>query len=184
MGILTRSSHLLRALLWLLLAPVFLQAETRPEISEQELKAAALYQVLHFTRWPPSRFASDDSPIVVGVFGENPFANLLEELVRGETVSGHPVKITRCFTVEAALACHAVFVSGVEDRTIDRLLNHLRGRGVLTIGDHELFAERGGVICLAVRGNRIRILVNLDAARNGNIGLSSKLLRLSDIVQK
>ncbi|PTY08170.1 hypothetical protein DB347_00865 [Opitutaceae bacterium EW11] len=161
-----------------------LLGESRPIASEQELKAAALYQVLHFTRWPPERMGAPDSPLVVGVFGENRFAPLLQELVKQEKVSGHPVIITRCFTVESAAACHAVFVSGAEDRTTERLLAHMQGRGVLTVGDNELFAERGGSVCLTVRDDRIRVLVNLGAARRDGIVLSSKLLRLAEIVEK
>jgi hypothetical protein len=153
-------------------------------LSEQELKAAALYQVVHFTRWPAGTFARADDPIVIGIYGEDPFGPLLDELVKGEAASGHPLKVVRCFTIEAAAACHLVYVPDSEGRGASRLLHELGGRSVLTVGDSDDFCERGGIIALTVRSNRIRILVNLEVARRANVTLSSKLLRLAEIVSR
>lgn len=159
-------------------------AEGKAGLSEQELKAAALNQVVHFARWPSGAFLDSESPLTIGIFGADPFGALIDELVSGEVVSGHPVKIVRCFTPEAAAACHVVYVSDPEHRSVDRLLRALGERNVLTVGDDEEFVERGGTISLAVRNSRIRILVNLDAAKRSNVTLSSKLLRLAEIVSK
>ena len=159
-------------------------AQDRVGLSEQELKAAALNQVVHFTRWPVGTFEAADSPLVIGIFGEDPFGTLIDELVRGEVASGHPVKVVRCFTPEAAANCHVVYVADPASRGSDRLLHVIGERNILTVSGDEMFAERGGIICLAVRNNRIRILVNLEAAKKANVTLSSKLLRLAEIVKR
>lgn len=174
----------LRLALFLCLTPLLCGADAHTGLSEQELKAAALNQVVHFARWPSAAFSDPSSPLVIGIFGEDPFGSLIDELVRGEVVSGHPIKVVRCFTPEAAAACHAVYVSDPEHRSTERLIRTLADRSVLLVGDDEDFVERGGTVCLAVRNNRIRILVNLDSARRSNVTLSSKLLRLAEIVKK
>jgi hypothetical protein len=153
-------------------------------LSEQELKAAALYQVIHFTRWPDGTFGSNEDPIVIGIYGEDPFGSLIDELVTGERVSGHPLQVVRCFTPEAAANCHLVFVAETDEHSGARLLHALRTRSVLTVGDSEAFCERGGIVGLTVKNNRIRIVVNLEVARRSNVSLSSKLLRLAEIVKK
>ena len=171
-------------ILVLALTPVLWGAEGNVALSEQELKAAALNQVVHFVRWPAESFPQPDSPLFIGIFGEDPFGNLIDELAAGQVASGHPVKVVRCFTPEAAEACHVVYVADAKQRSAARLIRTLESRSILTLSGDETFLERGGMICLSVRSNRIRILVNLEAAKRANVTLSSKLLRLAEIVKR
>ena len=185
MGILGFLGIPARWILFLFLVPVTVWgADQHGGLSEQELKAAALNQIVHFVRWPVGTFPEADSPVVIGIFGEDPFGALIDELVRGEVASGHPVKIVRCFTLEATAACHVVYIAEANLRSVARLLHNLADRSILTISGDDAFVERGGVISLSVRSNRIRILVNLEAAKRARVTLSSKLLRLAEIVKQ
>lgn len=168
---------------WLGLALIFssaIGAESRG-LSEQELKAAALNQVVHFVRWPTSSFLDSSTPFVIGVYGRDPFDGILDDLVRGENVSGHPIKLVHCFTPEAAANCHAVFISSADLRIADRLVHELGSRSVLTVTDGQTVESLGAIIALTVSDHRIHIVANLDAARKANLTLSSKLLRLAEI---
>jgi hypothetical protein len=53
---------------------------------------------------------------------------------------------------------------------------------ILTVGDVDDFAAQGGIIELDVQNNRIKLLVNLQAANQAQLRVSSKLLRKSQIV--
>ena len=167
-----------------LLLPLGISAQPRSGLSEQELKAAALNQMVHFARWPAEAFSESNSPLVIGIYGEDPFGSLMDDLVEGESAFGHPIKIVRCFTPEAAATCHAVFVRGSDKRSADLLVHVLSGKSVLTICDDENITAAGAVVGLTVRNNRIHILVNLEAARRAKVTLSSKLLRLAEIVKQ
>jgi hypothetical protein len=172
-------------LLFLVLAFGFLPqpAAAARGLSEQELKAAALFQVLNFTRWDGDRFETPDTPIRVGIFGQDPFGPVLDELVAGERISGRRIEITRFFSPEEADRHHVVYLGFHDERSATRLLHLVRDARVLTVGDSEVFCERGGVIAVTVRNNRIRIIVNLEVARRSGVALSSKLLRLAHIVE-
>lgn len=150
-------------------------------LSEQELKAAALSQVVHFVRWPSSAFLETSSPLIIGIYGPDPFGGVLDDLLRGENVSGHPIKLVHCFTLEAASSCHAVFISSADLRTADHLVHELSSRSVLTVTDGQTVEAFGAVIAFTVQNHRIHIAANLDAARKANLTLSSKLLRLAEI---
>jgi len=170
-------------LAWLGLSLIFssaVGAELRG-LSEQELKAAALNQVVHFVRWPGSSFLDSTSPFVIGIYGPDPFGGILDDLVRGENVSGHPVKLVHCFTAEAAANCHAVFISSADLRTADRLVHELSSRSILTVTDARTVESFGAIIAFTVEEHRIHIIANLDAAKKANLTLSSKLLRLAEI---
>ncbi|HEU5079761.1 MAG TPA: YfiR family protein [Opitutaceae bacterium] len=170
--------------IWALLLPLEIFSQGRTGLSEQELKAAALNQMVHFARWPSDAFADPTSPLIIGIYGEDPFGSLMDDLVEGEAASGHPIKVVRCFTPEAAAACHAVYVRGSDRRAADRLVHVLSGKSVLTVCDDESITAAGAIVGLTVRNNRIHILVNLDAARRAKVTLSSKLLRLAEIVKE
>lgn len=66
--------------------------------SEYQVKAAFLYNFGKFVEWPANDFASTNAPLVIGVYGEDPFGNDLAEVVRGKNINGHPV-VTREVTL-------------------------------------------------------------------------------------
>jgi hypothetical protein len=75
-----------------------------------------------------------------------------------------------------------LFVSRSESDRLDQILASLVGKPVLTVGDVEGFARRGGVIRLATVGGKIRLRINLDSAKAAKLTISSKLLRPAQIV--
>jgi hypothetical protein len=69
-----------------------------------------------------------------------------------------------------------------QDEQLDSVLAALKERNVLTVADFAAFARRGGVIRFVTVGNKIRMRVNLAAAQQAKLTISSKLLRPAQIV--
>lgn len=149
---------------------------------EYQLKAGFLYNFAHFIEWPANAFSDPESPIVIGVLGNDPFASDLDGIVRGEKVNNHPLVVQRYQQVEEIKACHILFISQSEAKRLERIFMALKNRSVLTVGDADGFARRGGMIRFATQNNKIRFRVNLEAAKNANLTISSKLLRAAEIV--
>jgi hypothetical protein len=118
---------------------------------------------------------------VFGVLGRHPFGGALDELVRGEKVHGRQAQVTYFTDWRQATNCHVLFVSGSEWRNLDRILASTRGRPILTVSDLDAFGQRGGVIEFVTTA-RVRFRVNLEAARQGQMTVSSRLLRLAESV--
>ena len=57
-----------------------------------------------------------------------------------------------------------------------------QGRPILTVGVEEGFAQQGGVVQFAVDRNKLRLVVNLRSARANGITISSKVLRLAEVI--
>jgi hypothetical protein len=165
-----------------LFAYAFCAAGAQSQSSEYDLKAVCLYNLVQFTEWPPSAFPETNSPLVIGILGEDPFGSTLEEAVRGEKVNGRTVVIQRYHRSEEVRKCHAVFISNSESARLDRILNGLKSRSILTVGESESFTKKGGIVGLAIDRNKLRLSINLEAARSSGLTMSSKLLRLADIV--
>ena len=149
---------------------------------EYQVKAAFLFHFVQFVEWPPSAFASPDSPICIGVLGENPFGTALEEVVRGEKVQNRNLIVQSAPRVENLRDCHLVFISKSETARMAAILADLDTRPVLTVSEVDSLTQRGAVINLFLAGSKVRFEINPAAARRKGLKISSQLLSLGRIL--
>ena len=62
------------------------------------------------------------------------------------------------------------------------VLAPLSRRSILTVGETKEFTEHSGIITFGVKQHRLRLTINVAAARRARLTISSKLLRQSEIV--
>ncbi|HKX27064.1 MAG TPA: YfiR family protein [Blastocatellia bacterium] len=148
---------------------------------EYDVKAVFLYNFTQFVGWPPTAFADDSAPIVIGVLGADPFGKSLEETVRNEVIRNRRLIVQRYARVEEIKTCHILFISQSETGRLDQILPQLKVRSILTVGEGEGFTQRGGMIGFVTEKNKVRLRINLAAAKEGNLIISSKLLRVAEI---
>jgi len=149
---------------------------------EYAVKAAFLLNFAQFVEWPAEAFASPDAPLRIGVLGEDPFAGALDATVAGETVREHPIEVERADDPHALADCHLVFVAASEERRIDEVIAALGDRPILTVGDMEDFARRGGVLNFLIDERKIRFAINPTAAKAGGLQINAQLLNLAKLV--
>lgn len=162
-------------------APATVAAQAAPA-DEYRVKAVFLFNFAQFVEWPPEAFPSPEAPLVIGLLGTDPFGSSLDETVRGENVNGHPLVIRRFARVGDVADCHILFVGRDEGGRLAQILGALKSREILTVGEIQGFAERGGMIGFVTDRNRIRLAVNVEASDDSRLKLSSKLLRAATIV--
>lgn len=63
-----------------------------------------------------------------------------------------------------------------------QVLSTLKGASVLTVGETAQFAARGGMIQFSLEEKQVRFEVNLEAASQADMKISSRLLVLARIV--
>jgi YfiR/HmsC-like len=157
------------------------RADAAPGV-EYQLKAVFLYNFTQFVDWPEQAFAGPDAPLVIGILGQDPFDGYLDDVVRGEKAAGHPIVVKRYRDLDSAGGCHMLFVGGEDARKPEALLAALKDRVVLTVGDSGEFSQRGGMIDFVTKRGKIRFRINVGSVRAARLMVSSKLLRLADIV--
>ena len=160
------------------------QGQSAPKFSEHEVKAAFLFNFMQFVEWPASVATNASRPLVIGVLGDYPFGAALDETIKGETVRGQPLQIKRSRLVDDMKDCQLVFICRNEKPHLKEILNSLRGCGTLTVSDIEEFCQHGGMIELLNEGGKIRFAINQEAAEQGKVKISSKLLRLARLTNK
>jgi uncharacterized protein DUF4154 len=162
--------------------PVYVHAE-ESVTDEYHLKAAFLYNFAKFVEWPAGTPESPH-PIAICVLGQNPFGPVLEDTVSGKTLDGRAFVVRRISEAKAAARCQILFVSSSERKRFGAILGELRTGGVLTVGETEGFIEEGGIVNLKLDGGKIQIQINMTAAEQSGVRISSKLLRLAQITRK
>ena len=151
--------------------------------TDRDVKPAFLFNFPSYVEWPPRAFSGPRQPLVIGILGEDPFGPILEELVAGRSVQGHPLEVRRLTQLADAEAVHVVYLGYSDPADIRFAAAILRDRPVLTVSDGERLAEHGAMINLRVRGQKVGFDINLEAADEAGLKLSSQLLKLARIVR-
>jgi YfiR/HmsC-like len=150
--------------------------------SEYQLKAIFLFNFAQFVEWPPQSFTAPDAPFIIGVVGQDPFGEHLDAAVRGETVMGHTLVVKRYRNISDVEPCHILFIGDSELPRLEKILHSTERYAVLTVSDIDRAAERGAIIQFTNERNRLRLRINVAAAKAAGLTISSKLLRPAEIV--
>jgi hypothetical protein len=173
---------LLAVLAYLLTSSCTLSAENAG-LSEYQVKAAIVFNLTKYVDWPPATFAGNDSPLVLGILGQDNFGDDFKRMVEDKTINGRKLLLRRVNWNDDLKSIHLLFISASETKRLPEIFERVANRPVLTVGEMDAFLAAGGMINLAKKNNRIRPSVNLAAAERAGLKISSKLLNVSDVVK-
>jgi hypothetical protein len=173
-------------LVWLAGAPAVacstVGAQTR---DERAVRAAYVFNLIKYVAWP-----AQGKELTIGLAGDAATGEVMEKLLNGRTSEGETIRVLRAPSDDEVQKCSLLYVADapagltVEMRkTLDKTLDRVKGKGVLTVGETEGFARDGGMIALVNSGDHIQIEVNLEAAQSAGIRISSRVLNLATIVR-
>jgi hypothetical protein len=156
------------------------------QISEYAVKAAYLFNFAKFVEWPSQSFANGLAPLTIGVLGDDPFGDDLDQVVHGKMINGHGIEIRRFdgFDPDQIVklrGCQILFISYSEKEQLGAILKSLKGASVLTVSEIENFPLLGGMILFDQVGKKIDLVVNPSAARQAKLEISARLLQVSKI---
>lgn len=143
-------------------------------VSEYELKAAFLVNLSLFVEWP----AAVGSPLAICVLGEDPFGTSLKKF-DNRLVGRRVVKVRQVTDSLAVNDCNMVFVTKGAVASLPQLMQLATAGKMVTIADGPGLAEKGAMINMLLRNDKIRFEVNLSAAKRSGVELSSQLLQLA-----
>jgi hypothetical protein len=149
------------------------------------VKAAYLFQFARYVEWPADAFATRESPWVIGVLGPYPFDSVFEDIARTKRIEGRPVTIRRFASMAHYTSCHILFIAAATEPAQRAIgIEQLKQSPVLLVGEEPGFAEEGGVINFFVEEGRVRFEINVQAARQRQLKISSTLLSLAKLVER
>lgn len=181
---LRRARWVLACLLPGLLPGVFLtapavavaQAADEGDVVARQVKAAYLYKFASYVEWPGTVFAYRDSPIVIGVAGDEVLRKLLARMVVDKTVDGRPLDVRRVQAGDALDDVHILFVGEADGRDQAEIVRAARGRPVLLVSDSRDVRSFGSMINLVNVEQRLRFEVALGPVGRSGLKLSALML--------
>jgi len=108
-------------------------------------KASLVALFLKSTDWPAGTFSGPQTPLILGILGQNPFGAYAQAFTTN-TVRGRRIEVKTFNTVEEVNECHLLFVSSSEDNNLARIQSALQNSNVLTMGETDEFIRQGGLI--------------------------------------
>lgn len=172
--------HKLRVV-FVLIGVFFISAQISTR--EYQVKAVFVFNFTQFVEWPVQAFANPQSPAVIGILGRDPFGTYLNETIVGESINKHPLVVQHYNSVDEALDCQILFINVSDKNELRQIIAKLKGKNIFTISDANGFAKMGGMARLYTKDDKINIQINLEAAKEANLTISSKLLKLAEIVK-
>lgn len=157
-------------------------SDAEPVHPRHEVEAAFLAHFARYVTWPDAAFRTPREPFVIGVLGDDHVAADLQRILpRQKPVHGRTIALARSHTAQDLTHCHIVFIGAVESTRVPQHLAAFArvGSRALTVGETEDFLEAGGAIRFVVEGSKVRFEINVRAADQAGLTISSKLLNLA-----
>jgi hypothetical protein len=149
-------------------------------VSTPALKAAFLFNFVKFTEWPDG---VSGAPMLFCVLGDDQVEASLEQTVKNSPSSGRDDKVKRVHADSPVQDCHLLYISSTAAKESVALLKALGTLPTLTVSDLPDFAKSAGILNFIVEDQKMRFVINTDAADRARLRISSKLLGLAKIVK-
>lgn len=141
---------------------------------EYKVKGAILFLFAKFVQFPANSFNSNN--IVIGVLGEYPFENFLDELSANHSIKNRKFTLKRYHSVSEIENCQILFISESEEGKISQVISKIARMPILTVSDMNNFCQKGGIVRLLIVNNYLKFEVNLDAAQKAGLNIGSQML--------
>jgi len=148
-----------------------------PQIDENRVRAAFIFNVTLFVEWPAH--ALTGPTFVIAVAGDDRLAAMIEEGVRGKRWRGRELSVRRLDPTEDSCGCQLLFVSSSDSRRSSELLRAVNGKPILTVGETPAFLRDGGALHFYTEDDHLRFHVNVENAERAGLRVGSQLLRLA-----
>jgi hypothetical protein len=144
---------------------------------EYLIKAAFLYDMLQYVRWPQQAGGS----VQMCVLGHDKFAGAWKS-VEGKTIGGRSMVVRHMAQISVLSACDVLLIGDSESGRLPEVIAAVADEPILTVSELPEFAELGGMVSLREVDNKLRFDLNLGAARRAGIALAVDVLQLADVI--
>lgn len=151
------------------------------EAREYHLKAAFLRYVAKFVEWPPESLP--EGTVNICVLGQVPYYKGLDSIT-GKDANDRTIQVMKIGAIEDAekQKCQILFVAKTESEKIDSILKVVQDKPILSFGDMDEFAEKGGDMNFYIMNKRLAIMINPPAVERSKLKISPRMLKLVTVV--
>ena len=156
-------------------------AQEDAAVLERRVKGALLHRFIGYVDWPESAFARPDSPLVIGILGNDTLAAELQAFEASRPVEKRPITVRRVRQGESLRDVHVLFIDRSEMQQLERIARSPTPTLVVTEWSGAL--QQGSVINFTTVNNQLRFDISLESAGQRNLRISSRLLSVANDVR-
>jgi hypothetical protein len=149
------------------------------EDTEYDVKAAFIYQFTNYIDWD-SLIPGDQ--FIIGIMGNSPVNEQLNEIARTKTVKGKKIVIRQFDKPEEIGPCHILFIPRKASFAFSDILAKIESKGTLTITEKAGYAKKGAAINFVEVDDKLKFEANPKSINDAGLKASSQLLKLAIIV--
>jgi len=148
------------------------------ERDERAVRVAYLYSLIKFVDWP-----GPQNDLLIGYVGSPATGETLFKSLDGRKDDARTLHVVLSPSDDMLVKCGIVYFGDASTGEIGKTLAKVEGRAVLTLGETDSFAHRGGMVGLVKADDHIQIVVNLPLMQRSGVKISSRVLNLAAIVR-
>lgn len=154
-------------------------AVAQDSAAEVAVKAAIAHKIVKFVSWPDTRFEGSDQPLRFCVLGDTVVLEAFEAL-KDRPIHGRMLSVNLAPDPGAvAESCDVLYLANDERHSAGVWLEAVSGHPVLTFAEAGGYAGEGSIVAMAIRRNKVRFSINLEANENTELRISGQLLQLA-----
>jgi len=165
-----------------LLAALALPAQAA-EADDYQVKGEFLLSFAKFIEWPSESQVGLKGEVRVCVLGSGEVSSILSKALQGKSAGKQDIMVRRVEDLAGAAWCRIVFITKSAEMEPEFVVNSLGAASILTVGETDGFAANGGMVNFTGGQSKVRFEINDAAARRAGLKISSKLLRLAELVE-
>lgn len=146
---------------------------------ENQIKAVYLTHFSELTRWP-EKF-QHETTFTICLYNQPLLVPFLEELSH-ELINNQQLKVVQIDDLKTPNNCRIIYFKKIDFIESEQEFLPLYP-GVLLVGNSRQFVTNGGSISFVLKGNKIKLIINLGQIRRSGLDISSKLLRIAEVIE-
>jgi hypothetical protein len=173
-----------RSILTLIMVALLATSLNAELTDEYHIKAAYLYNFTKFIVWPADAFRDSDKTFQICILGRDPFGTALDEVVAGKAIDGRPFEVRRLSDRQQTGTCRILYAAASERKRITSIPLNANQTGVLTVSEAGSGTSDKAIVNFTLEHGKVRFEINITAAEEDKLQISSKLLNLATVVKK
>ena len=148
---------------------------------EDRMKAVFIFNFTKYIQWSDN---DTSGTFEIAIIGSSNIIDPLKEIAKNKFINNKQIKIKNCKDIQDIITPHILFISISEKNNLDKILQKVKNKNILTISDCKGFANKGVAINFVIVKGKIKFEINTRAIESAGLQISSQLLKLAILVQE
>ena len=177
--------HWAKWILWIQFTLLAFGVHAQDSLSADEftLKAAYIYRLTEFIRWPNETEWPEEMDFEIACVGcDARLIQALNTLFYEKQIKDRPVKVTTLFDLNQLKKPQILFIGARATGQLQEILDNPGNKGILFIADSPGLGQRGVHINFVEVNRHIKLELNVDAMHLTTFSVNSRLMQVAILV--